>query len=164
MNLLLFRVGSRVLTLPADLIRQVRALDTLSPLPGSGGALLGLTVVAGRAVPVLNLRQLVGMPAAEVPARLLLVSLQEQLFLPACGRRAGLCRGRAAGQRPAVARKRHRPAERGTTGPAPQPRRAARRTQPPPDPGVTPAEFPAPHRKVRQTEPSRFRPRNIRHD
>ncbi|WP_339097444.1 chemotaxis protein CheW [Deinococcus sp. VB142] len=80
MNLLLFRVGSRVLTLPTDLIRQVRALDTLSPLPGSGGALLGLTVVAGRAVPVLNLRQLLGMPAAEVPARLLLVSLQEQLF------------------------------------------------------------------------------------
>ena len=80
MNLLLFRLGSRVLALPADLIRQVRALETLSPLPGSGGALLGLTVVAGRAVPVLDLRQLAGLPAAEVPARLLLVSLQDQLF------------------------------------------------------------------------------------
>lgn len=62
-SLLLFRVGERVLALPAAAARQVRPLDILSPLPGSGGALLGLSAAAGRVVPVADLRALLDWPA-----------------------------------------------------------------------------------------------------
>lgn len=82
-SLLLFRLGARLLAVPADLSRQVLALDHVAPLPGSEGALLGLTMATGRAVPVADLRTLLGMPAGEPSTRLLLLHIQEQdLALP----------------------------------------------------------------------------------
>ena len=85
-SLLLFRVGERVLALPAAAARQVRPLDILSPLPGSGGALLGLSAAAGRVVPVADLRALLQWPAVGSDRRaplLLLLDIQDQtLGLP----------------------------------------------------------------------------------
>lgn len=57
---LLFRSGARLLALPTRQTRQVIPLGQLSPLPASGGSLLGLMGAQGRAVPVVNLPTLLG--------------------------------------------------------------------------------------------------------
>lgn len=86
-SLLLFRAGGRVLALPAEVARQVRPLDTLTPLPGSGGALLGLSAAAGRVVPVADLPALLDLPAPagddrRAPLLLLLDTQGQTLGLP----------------------------------------------------------------------------------
>lgn len=86
-SLLLFRAGGRVLALPAEVTRQVRPLDTLTPLPGGGGALLGLSAAAGRVVPVADLHALLNLPAPHAddqraPLLLLLETQGQALGLP----------------------------------------------------------------------------------
>lgn len=86
-SLLLFRAAGRVLALPAEVARQVRPLDTLTPLPGSGGALLGLSAAAGRVVPVADLHALLDLPTPpadhrRAPLLLLLDSQGQALGLP----------------------------------------------------------------------------------
>lgn len=65
--LLLFRCRGQLLALPAHLSRQVVPLGTLGRLPGSAGTLLGLTAAVGRAVPVVDLGSVLGLPEADTP-------------------------------------------------------------------------------------------------
>lgn len=67
-GLLLFRAAGRTFGVPAPVTRQVRPLGALTPLPGSQGALLGLSAPAGRAVPVADLGALLGALPGEAQA------------------------------------------------------------------------------------------------
>lgn len=60
-SLLLFRCSEQNFALPSKITRQVLPIEHLTALPGHGGALLGLMTASGRAVPVLNLHQLLGL-------------------------------------------------------------------------------------------------------
>ncbi|QLG13046.1 chemotaxis protein CheW (plasmid) [Deinococcus sp. D7000] len=84
---LLFRSGARLLALPTRVVRQVVPVGALSPLPATGGSLLGLAPAQGRAVPVVNLAALlgVGRPAPQADGSqlgLLCESAGEPLLLP----------------------------------------------------------------------------------
>jgi chemotaxis signal transduction protein len=95
-RVLLFTYAGLTLTLPASVGREAFAPPYLTPLPGGGNALLGLTEVRGRAVPLLNLSSLVGQypmdqkpstpnrpTRSELPTLALLIEVQgEFLALP----------------------------------------------------------------------------------
>lgn len=79
-SLLLFRLGSRVLAVPAEVARQVRPRGTLTPLPGSAGTLLGLSAAGGRALPVVDLRAVLGVAAGELSPLTLTLQVKGQLL------------------------------------------------------------------------------------
>ncbi|GGL79624.1 hypothetical protein GCM10010840_16870 [Deinococcus aerolatus] len=84
---LLFRSGERTLALPTRQTRQVLPLGQVSPLPASGGSLLGLSGALGRAVPVVNLAAMLGSGPAGQQANgsvlgLLCEDAGETLLLP----------------------------------------------------------------------------------
>lgn len=62
---LLFTSAGLTLALPARLGRETFVLQRLLPLPGGQSALIGLTEVRGRAVPLLDLPGLLGLLPAE---------------------------------------------------------------------------------------------------
>lgn len=70
-SLLLFSYAEQNLALPSKITRQVLSMEHITTLPGHSGALLGLMTAAGRAVPVLNIHHLMGLP--EMPVRLVLI-------------------------------------------------------------------------------------------
>jgi purine-binding chemotaxis protein CheW len=82
---LLFRSSSRVLALPTRQTRQVLPLGHVSPLPATGGSLLGLMPAGGRAVPLVNLALLAELspePQEGAALGLLCEHAGEALLLP----------------------------------------------------------------------------------
>lgn len=64
---MLVRSSGQVFALPSEVTRQVVPFDSLSPLPGARGTLLGLMAAAGRAVPVLDVQRMLGNGAEGAP-------------------------------------------------------------------------------------------------
>ena len=62
------RVGAEHYAVPIESVRQVDELGLLSPVPGAGGALLGLRNLQGQVLPVFELARVLGI-AADEPAR-----------------------------------------------------------------------------------------------
>ncbi|MBB5234778.1 chemotaxis protein CheW [Deinococcus budaensis] len=60
---LVFRIGTQRLALPEGGKREVLERGPALPLPHGAGLLLGLTALQGRAVPLLDLAGLLGLPA-----------------------------------------------------------------------------------------------------
>lgn len=80
-NLLGLRVGGETFALPLDALSGLHALRRLVPLPGCDGALLGLTGVRGRLVPVFSLASLLNRPPEPAVSWLVLVGQDEPVAL-----------------------------------------------------------------------------------
>ncbi len=78
---LLFSLSGARLAVPATASREVFVPGALTPLPAAG-ALLGLTSVRGRAVPLIDLSALLELPAAPTDQALLLEVDGERLAVP----------------------------------------------------------------------------------
>lgn len=72
---LVFTHADLTLTVPARLGREAFQPRFLTPLPGGFSALLGLTEVRGRSVPLLNLSALTGLTLTGAPAQLTTLAL-----------------------------------------------------------------------------------------
>lgn len=57
---MLVRSSGQILAIPSEFTRQVVPFDGLSPLPAARGTLLGLMAATGRAVPVLDVKNVLG--------------------------------------------------------------------------------------------------------
>lgn len=68
-----FSIGAQRCLLELEWVREVRALGELLPIPLSGPSLVGLVQLRGRMLPVFELAELLGIPAATAPATRLLV-------------------------------------------------------------------------------------------
>ena len=68
-EVLVFALGEERYAVPSEQVREVRALDRLTPLPSAPAFVAGLTNVRGRVVPVLDLRPFFGAPASGGAAR-----------------------------------------------------------------------------------------------
>jgi len=73
---LVFTHHGLTLAVPARLGREAFTTGQVMPLPGGHAALLGLTEVRGRAVPLLNMSSLTAQeaPATPLPLSLLLIT------------------------------------------------------------------------------------------
>lgn len=63
-----FRLGTGGYTLPAGAIREVQPLGRCTPLPSTPSCMLGLVNLRGRPLAVLDIRPLLGLPVAPLPA------------------------------------------------------------------------------------------------
>lgn len=79
---LLFRLGGRVLAVPAEASREAFEPGRVTPLPLGHRALLGLGAVHGRAVPLIDLAWLLGEPAPEGGLALLVETGGQPLAFP----------------------------------------------------------------------------------
>lgn len=79
---LLFRLGGRVLAVPAEASREAFEPGRVTPLPLGHRALLGLGAVHGRAVPLTNLAWLLGEPAPDGGLALLVETGGQPLAFP----------------------------------------------------------------------------------
>jgi purine-binding chemotaxis protein CheW len=61
----LFRVGDSEYVLPAAEVIQMESYDGATRVPGTAPYVVGLVQMRGRVVPVIDLRQRFGLPAAE---------------------------------------------------------------------------------------------------
>jgi purine-binding chemotaxis protein CheW len=80
MLLLTFHLGSNRFAVPADAIREVVRAVAITPLPAAPGVVEGAVDVRGEIVPVLDLRERMGIPA-KTPAA------DEHLIIAAAGNR-----------------------------------------------------------------------------
>jgi chemotaxis signal transduction protein len=62
---MLLRIDGREYGLPLDCLVEVVRMAALAPVPGGPSFVLGLLDLRGRVVPVLDLRQRLGLPPAE---------------------------------------------------------------------------------------------------
>ncbi|GHF78952.1 chemotaxis protein CheW [Deinococcus ficus] len=81
-TLMLLRACHRVLAVPSGALRRVVPAERLAPMPGTAGALLGLMPASGRAVPVVDLSRLTGLPEAPVTLAVICQVGPETLALP----------------------------------------------------------------------------------
>ncbi|WP_395336251.1 chemotaxis protein CheW [Novosphingobium sp. BL-8H] len=65
-RVLAFRVGDRLLGLPAALVREIVPVPRMSRVPHAPAALLGLANVRGHAVPILSVARLIGEADADI--------------------------------------------------------------------------------------------------
>lgn len=63
-----FRVGEQRFGAPTAGVREVVEIHDLAPVPGTPPHLLGVGNLRGRALPVLDLRPVAGLPASDSPA------------------------------------------------------------------------------------------------
>lgn len=75
-----FALGAMQLALPMAALREVRALDALVPLPCPAPAVVGGMALCGVVLPVLDLRRLVGQPADEPSAVVVIVAHQGRVL------------------------------------------------------------------------------------
>jgi purine-binding chemotaxis protein CheW len=73
-QLLLFRIGTAQYGLEIELIQEVADAPTLHVVPASRGPLLGAVNAHGRILPVIDLPRLLGVPAASLDPRLVLLN------------------------------------------------------------------------------------------
>jgi purine-binding chemotaxis protein CheW len=76
------RVGSERYALPVENVLEVDRLGEIAPVPGAGGASLGVRSHHGRVLPVFDLAGVFGIPREGVPQRIVVAA--------DAGRRAGL--------------------------------------------------------------------------
>lgn len=76
-TVLLVQVGQEQLALPISSIQGVRALDQLTPLPGSDPAFAGITNLQGHIISVLDLGALLGQ-RPETESRSVVLSFHQQ--------------------------------------------------------------------------------------
>lgn len=77
---LVWKAGGIRCAAPLDALREVVPAGVITPIPGADGAICGLANVRGRVVTVIDGRVLVGAPAAEPPALLVLVRVGDRLL------------------------------------------------------------------------------------
>ncbi|MGR4064515.1 MAG: chemotaxis protein CheW [Vulcanimicrobiaceae bacterium] len=66
--LLVFRVGSYEYGIPVTEMREIARVGELRSIPGAGAGIVGFTSLRGRLMPVLDLRERLGLPHPE-PAK-----------------------------------------------------------------------------------------------
>ena len=67
------RVGSEAYAIPVEQVREVTDLGDVTPVPGSRPGLLGVRILRGTIVPVVDLALLLGIPRLEQPGSLVVV-------------------------------------------------------------------------------------------
>ena len=67
------RVGRERYAFPISHVREVAELDDVTPVPGAGGAVLGVRNLRGRVLPVLDLATAIDVPRAERASRMVVV-------------------------------------------------------------------------------------------
>jgi chemotaxis signal transduction protein len=83
------RLGAEAYAMPVGHVREVAELGQVEPVPRARPELLGVRNLRGQILPVIDLAQLLGVPHAAPPARLLVAE--------ASGRRAGFAIGDVTG-------------------------------------------------------------------
>lgn len=67
------RVGRERYAFPVAQVREVAELEDVTPVPGAGGAVLGVRNLRGRVLPVVDLATVLDVPRRERPARMVVV-------------------------------------------------------------------------------------------
>ena len=67
------RVGSEAYAIPVEQVREVTDLGDVTPVPGSRPGLLGVRILRGTIVPVVDLALLLGIPRLGQPGSLVVV-------------------------------------------------------------------------------------------
>jgi len=68
-SLVIFRLGEQVYAIPIDIIIQILEMVTITPIPQVNSVVEGAINVRGEAVPVINLREYLGLPRHELQVR-----------------------------------------------------------------------------------------------
>jgi len=76
--MLLARARSRVCALPLHHVSETMRILPLDPVPGVPPFVLGLSVIRGEPVPVVDLGLLLGLESAGCPARLVVVKIERR--------------------------------------------------------------------------------------
>lgn len=82
--LLTFRLGTQDYALPIEVVVEVAAMVALTTVPGAPAALMGFANRHGEALPVVDVRQLIGLSPHTVTANTLFIVVE------LAGQRAGL--------------------------------------------------------------------------
>jgi chemotaxis signal transduction protein len=70
------RVGRERYAFPIAHVREVAELEEVTPVPGAGGAVLGVRNLRGRVLPVLDLATAIDVPRAQAASRMVVVEGQ----------------------------------------------------------------------------------------
>jgi len=74
-QLVVFRVAEQRFALPLNVVERIVRAAEVTPLPKAPAIVMGVLDVAGQVLPVLNLRQRLGLPSSEiVPAHQFLIA------------------------------------------------------------------------------------------
>ncbi|MGC9025267.1 MAG: chemotaxis protein CheW, partial [Chloroflexia bacterium] len=77
-NVLVFYLADERYAFPLDTVREVSRVGHITPLPGLPAAVLGATGLRGEVLPVLDLRQLLGLPKSPLTAESRLLIVQHE--------------------------------------------------------------------------------------